>query len=85
LKEILCFYQSIKKLPLKKRNLFGIEPGVGVPKDWDTITALGIIYEDKGEDAKASQMLQQAVALNPNHPDKVKLSKPGQKFNFRND
>jgi tetratricopeptide (TPR) repeat protein len=55
------------------------------PKDWDTITALGIIYEDKGDGAKANQMFQQALALNPNHPDKGKLSKPGEKFNMRNE
>lgn len=45
------------------------------PQYWVAMINLGVTYYGQGEKAKAAPLLKKALALNPQHPEKVEIEK----------
>ncbi len=69
-------YQQTNDPALQENEIIAFEKALVVdPKNWAAMINLGNTYYARGEKTKAANLFRQALALNPNHPEKAQIQK----------
>jgi tetratricopeptide (TPR) repeat protein len=69
-------HQQTKEPRLQENEIISFQKALDIdPKNWAAMINLGNTYYSRGEKIKAATWFRQALALNPNHPEKAKIEK----------
>ena len=69
-------FQQLRSPETKAQEIAAFEKAVEMdPKYWVALINLAYTYYFEGEKAKAAPLFKKALALNPDHPEKVQIEK----------
>lgn len=69
-------YNQLGNPDFKQKEIAAFQKAVDIdPRYWGAMINLGATYYYMGEKAKAAALFKQALAVNPNNPEKVELEK----------
>lgn len=69
-------YNQMANPDFKQKEIAAFQKAIEIdPKYWVAMINLGATYYYQGDKAKAAPLFKQALALNPDHPEKPQLEK----------
>ncbi len=69
-------YNQLGNPEFKQKEIAAFQKAVDIdPRNWGAMINLGATYYYMGEKAKAAALFKQALAVNPDHPEKAELEK----------
>lgn len=69
-------YQETKASEMKDSEIISFQKALQIdPRSWAAMINLGHTYYAQGDKAAAARLFKEALALNPNHPEKAQIDK----------